>query len=182
VALLTPDASAVVALAAAGAGVLALVVAAVAHARLGRLRRAYSVLLGDAQSADLVGVVGEHVRAVAALRGEVGGTRRDVEVLQADVADAVRHVAVVRYDAFGDMGGRLSFSAALLDDAGDGLILTSINGRSETRSYAKGVKAGASEQQLSPEEGQAITYALRGRSARRAVSPAAAKPAPASLA
>ena len=65
--------------------------------------------------------------------------------MRVDLADALRHVAVVRYDAFGDMGGRMSFSAALLDDAGDGLVLTSINGRTETRTYAKGVKGGASE-------------------------------------
>ena len=44
----------------------------------------------------------------------------------------------MRYDAFGDMGGRLSFSVALLDDAGDGLVLTSINGRTETRTYCQG--------------------------------------------
>ena len=50
----------------------------------------------------------------------------------------------------------------LLDDAGDGLVVTSINGRSETRTYAKGVKAGASDQSLSPEEEQVIGYALRG--------------------
>jgi hypothetical protein len=71
-------------------------------------------------------------------------------------------VSVVRYDAFGDMGGRLSFSAAMLDDGGDGLVLTAIHGRSETRSYIKGVKGGSSEASLSPEELQAISYALKG--------------------
>jgi hypothetical protein len=71
-------------------------------------------------------------------------------------------VSVVRYDAFGDMGGRLSFSAAMLDDGGDGLVLTAIHGRSETRSYIKGVKGGASEASLSPEELQAISYARKG--------------------
>jgi hypothetical protein len=87
--------------------------------------------------------------------------RDDLAAARADLSDALRHVAVVRYDAFGVMGGRLSFSAALLDDAGDGLVLTSINGRTETRSYAKGVKAGASDHSLSPEEQQAISYATR---------------------
>jgi hypothetical protein len=66
------------------------------------------------------------------------------------------------------MGGRMSFSAALLDDAGDGLVLTSINGRSETRTYAKGVKAGSSDHTLSPEEEQAITYATRAAEGRDA--------------
>ena len=88
--------------------------------------------------------------------------------LRLDVADALRHVAVVRYDAFRDMGGRMSFSAALLDDAGDGLVISAIHGRTETRSYAKGVKGGTSDQQLSPEERQAIAFASRtGRGAER---------------
>ena len=74
---------------------------------------------------------------------------------------ALRHVAVVRYDAFGDMGGRLSFSAALLDDHGDGLVISSINGRSETRTYAKPLLGHTSEHTLSPEELDAVEQARR---------------------
>ncbi len=74
---------------------------------------------------------------------------------------AIRHVAIVRYDAFGDMGGRLSFSAALYDDNGDGLVISAINGRSETRSYAKALTSLRSDQRLSPEEEDAITQARR---------------------
>ena len=71
-------------------------------------------------------------------------------------ADALRHLAVVRYDAFGDMGGHLSWSVALLDDGGDGVVLTSIHGRSEARTYAKNITGWTCEQQLSPEEVEAI--------------------------
>jgi hypothetical protein len=77
-------------------------------------------------------------------------------------AGALRHVAVVRYDAFGDMGGRLSFSAALYDDNGDGLVISSINGRSETRTYAKSLVGLKSDHTLSPEEADAIEAARRG--------------------
>lgn len=75
---------------------------------------------------------------------------------------ALRHVAVVRYDAFGDMGGRLSFSAAMYDDHGDGLVISSINGRSETRTYAKALVGLASDHTLSPEEKDAIAAARPG--------------------
>jgi hypothetical protein len=102
------------------------------------------------------------VADTAALRAEMASARDDIVAARRDLTDALRHVAVVRYDAFGDMGGRLSFTAALLDDAGDGLVITSIHGRSEARTYAKGVKSGASEQSLSPEEQQAIDLAMRG--------------------
>ena len=84
-----------------------------------------------------------------------------LDAVQASLADAISHIAVVRYDAFSDMGGRLSFSVAMLDDSGDGLVLTSINGRTETRTYAKGVKAGSSEASISPEEEQVIGWAMR---------------------
>jgi hypothetical protein len=83
--------------------------------------------------------------------------------LHDDVASAIRHLAVVRYDAFGDMGGHLSWSLALLDDNGDGVVVTSIHGRSDARTYAKNVSGWSSTQQLSPEEEEAIGFA-RGRS------------------
>ena len=82
-----------------------------------------------------------------------------LEELRADAATALRHVAVVRYDAFGDMGGHLSWSLALLDDAGDGVVLTSIHGRSEARTYAKSITSWSCGQQLSPEEDEAIAHA-----------------------
>lgn len=86
----------------------------------------------------------------------------DLAALRHDIAQALRHVAVVRYDAFGDMGGRLSFSAAIIDDAGDGLVVSSIHGRGESRTYAKGVVGGDADATLTPEERQALAAARTG--------------------
>ena len=80
--------------------------------------------------------------------------------------ESVRHVGVVRFDAFEDMGGRLSFSAALLDGHGDGVVITSINGRQDTRTYAKRVRNGTSSRNLSDEERNAIRMALSGTDER----------------
>ena len=96
---------------------------------------------------------------VDALPEDVHGLRQEVAALKAENADALRHLSVVRYDAFGDVGGHLSWSLALLDDAGHGVVLTSIHGRSEARTYAKSVSAWTCEQQLSPEELEAIEHA-----------------------
>ena len=86
----------------------------------------------------------------------------DLAALRADLEQALRHVAVVRYDAFGDMGGRLSFSAAVIDDRGDGLVFSSIHARGESRTYAKGVVGGSSDATLTPEEQQALAAARTG--------------------
>jgi len=74
-------------------------------------------------------------------------------------AQSLRHVAVVRYDAFGDVSGAQSWSLAILDDAGDGVVVTAINGREAARTYAKNVRAGESDAALSPEELEAIAFA-----------------------
>ena len=150
------------ALGAAGGAALALVLALAAHVRVARLRRGFRTLDGaDGPQSVLEAIAGTR-RETAELRQQVADARGELSRARADLADALRHVAVVRYDAFGDMGGRLSFTAALLDDAGDGLVITSIHGRSEARTYAKGIKAGKSEQSLSPEEEQSIELALKG--------------------
>ena len=109
-----------------------------------------------------------------ALRGVLTGQMRRIERLEQAVralntADkqqqvlidgSVRHVALLRFDAFEDVGGRLSFSCAMLDDHGTGVVLTSINGRQETRVYAKPVTEGASSYNLSSEEAEAIRQAM----------------------
>jgi hypothetical protein len=85
--------------------------------------------------------------------------RQEVAALKAENGQALRHVAVIRYDAFTDTGGQLSWSMALLDDSGSGVVVTSIQGRNESRTYAKSVADWSSETQLSPEEEDAITHA-----------------------
>ena len=126
-------------------GVLSLVIALVALVLAGLAHRG-----GRARSsaADL-----------DALPEDLLGLRQEVAALRAEGRAAMRHLAVVRYDAFGDMGGHLSWSLALLDDAGDGVLLTSIHGRSDSRTYAKSVAGWSCTQQLSPEEQSALDQA-----------------------
>jgi hypothetical protein len=109
-----------------------------------------------------------------ALRGVLDGQARKIDRLEQAVRTlnktdrrqqrlidgSVCHVALIRYDAFEDVGGRLSFSCAMLDEHGTGVVLTSINGRQETRVYAKPIAEGGSGYNLSSEEEEAIRQAL----------------------
>ncbi len=107
--------------------------------------------------------------AVGALLGRIERIENAVRTLnqtdkrqQVLVDGSIRRVALLRYDAFDDVGGRLSFSCALLDEHGTGMVLTSINGRQETRVYAKPVANGTSSYNLSEEEEEAIRRAMAG--------------------
>jgi len=129
--------------------VLALLVALVAYARAGRRRKVPRKPARRSMT--------PRARKSAPLSSDE--VTSAIERLSADVSSALRHLAVVRYDAFGDMGGHLSWSMALLDDSGDGVVLSSIHGRSDARTYAKNVAGWTANQQLSPEEEEAIGFA-----------------------
>jgi hypothetical protein len=156
---------------------LALVAAYVALRTLAKLRRATSVLARgtrgpDAQESLLEAtqrnterteVIAEEIadlRELVAEKYKVNSGRKAKEVRE---PSGLRNVALVRYDAFSEMSGRLSFSLALLDDAGDGVTISAIAGRSDTRMYAKGITDGKGEHDLSPEEQQAVAAAVAKR-------------------
>jgi len=114
------------------------------------------------------GVLGIAVGAFA-IRRAAKAVRQCRELIEGAVGSrgtvdprALRDLAIVRYDALSEMSGHLSFSVALLNSVGDGVVVTSINGRGSTRTYAKPVMAGQGEQELSPEEAQAVHEARLG--------------------
>jgi hypothetical protein len=119
-------------------------------------------IIAIAAAGVLAGIIGIMV-GMAASRRATRAVRECNDLVQGTVGSygtvdpkALRDVAIVRYDALNEMSGQLSFSLALLNAVGDGVVLSSINGRAETRTYAKPVIAGRGEQELSPEEAQAV--------------------------
>jgi hypothetical protein len=151
----------ILAVAACVVALLAAVLATAAWLRLRSVRADFAVLGGDGTT-DVARVAADQNRRIAALDADVTLLREHVAAAESDVRQSLRNVAVVRYDAFGDMGGRLSFSAAIVDDAGDGLLISSIHARGESRTYAKGVVGGRSSITLTPEEQQALASATQG--------------------
>ncbi len=140
-----------------GLGAMALFLAALGAGRR-REEPKGPIQLDDALRVILEGHQKQLARLEAAVRS-LHATDREQQRL---IEGAVRHVGLVRYDAFEDVGGRLSFSCALLDDAGNGVVLTSINGRQDARVYAKPILGGKSSYHLSVEEDEAIRQALAG--------------------
>lgn len=147
--------------------VLALFMASLLAWRTSRMKRQYTVLSGSDGQESFVEVVARKTAEVEALRDDVAQLAEDLRSTQRELQLAVRHIGVVRYDAFGDMGGRMSFSVALLDDHGNGFVLTSVHARSESRSYIKQLRGGMADVTLSPEEAAAVADAVasipRGR-------------------
>jgi hypothetical protein len=156
----------------AGVTLLAFLIVLVLWAKLRRLRREAFVLRGEHGDRDILTALGGWARRLDGIDRRVDAMASDHRRLEQADRVALQRFHLVRYDAFEDMGGRLSFSAALLDENGDGIVISSINGRTETRTYAKPIRNLTSDHNLSQEEGEAIAGAManEGRSTRQAVS------------
>ncbi len=136
-----------------------LIVFHIAAVRLNRLRRLYRSALDMKDLDDLEKIIAWHRQAEQDLE-------RRVAVLEEAMAEAriesrafLRHCVLERYRAFRDIGGDQSFSLALLDGQANGIILTSIYGRDESRVFAKSIKEGESTHPLSDEERHVLAAA-----------------------
>ena len=155
----------IVALAAAGVGVIALVWVIVLGVKLRRLRAAQRTILGGEET-DLAAHAAslqeafvqlrDWVEEVAAgLEGRVTGAERRID-------RSIAHTSVVRYDAMNELSGQQSSTVALLDARRTGVVISSILHRDQARLYVKQVREGNPEYELSPEEQQAVHQAVTG--------------------
>src|SRR5215210_7299648 len=154
----------IVALAAGGVAVVALLLAAFLATRLRRLRQAQTAVLGGAEQRDLVAHAERVETGFADLREWVEETMERIaermDTTEQRLDGCVAHTSVVRYDAYNELSGHQSSSIALLDVQRTGVVLSSIVHRDQARLYVKRLEAGDAEIALSPEEQQAVDAAL----------------------
>ena len=136
-----------------------------------RLKKKLLVLQKSGDKETFLGAVNKYVEKMQNIATEQAKINKalvkDDQALQAQIDEikeamtyVVSRVATVRYDAFNNMGGQMSFSTAMLNDLGDGIVVTAINGRSETRTYIRNIKNKKCDVEISREEAEAINKAM----------------------
>src|SRR5213593_3380941 len=124
------------------------------------LRRRLRRLIGDAEGAGLDELLDRQFRRLDTVAERVEALNRLHHELQGLSQRSIQKVGVVRFNPFADTGGDQSFAIALLDADGNGVVISSLHTRAETRMFAKQVEAGRSRHTLSDEEQDAIRKAL----------------------
>ncbi|HBT81473.1 hypothetical protein A2757_00110 [Candidatus Giovannonibacteria bacterium RIFCSPHIGHO2_01_FULL_48_47] len=122
-----------------------------------RLRRVF----GGKKAGDLEDIL----RAVAKELQELHNSREEIEkyleTVERRLRRSVQYVGVVRFNPFQDAGGDQSFSIALMDEKKNGIVVSSLYGRENSRIYAKPLENASSKYQLAKEELLAIEEALK---------------------
>ena len=124
--------------------------------RLRRMNRQLLALTRGSEGNSLEEVLTAHLDTVHTTVKQMEILEQAVAVLQAQMPSCLQRAHLIRYDAFADVGGEQSFSLALLDANGNGVVLTSVYSRMDVRVYAKAIRDGRASHPLSEEENRAL--------------------------
>ncbi len=137
--------------------------------RTARLDRRIATLTRGGDGTNLESTLQANLDRVATLARAVDDLASRSAMLERVQRKAVQRVGLVRFNPFEDTGGNQSFALAMLDQHGDGFVVSSLHARAATRVYGKAIAGGRSEAALSEEEAEALRLALAsGTSGARA--------------
>lgn len=124
-----------------------------------RHRQRWNALLDGTRGENLERLLYDHLAARVELERKLQEAVERIDLLEKKMATAKRHLGIVRFDAFEDVGGAQSFAMALYDDNGNGSVLNGLVGRNDVRIYCKPLVDGRADRNLSQEEVRAIEEA-----------------------
>lgn len=127
-----------------------------------RIKKRYDKFMRGKNAASLEEDVRGVFEDMRLLKTTVDRNRKDIRILYKNMERTFQKLGIVKYDAFNQMGGQLSFSLALLDENNDGFIINSVHSSDGCYSYTKEIKGGTSDISLGAEEEKALYIAMGG--------------------
>ncbi len=128
--------------------------------RLTRLTKKYQMFMRGRNGESMEQVFAAKLSNIERLEDQSDTNKEDIEILQKHISTTLTHYGIVKYDAFDDVGGKMSFALAMLDDSNTGFILNTIHSRDNCFQYIKEVVNGQSYIMLSKEETEALNHAI----------------------
>lgn len=132
----------------------------VALRRIRRLESRFDTLFNNISEDNVARMLAEYLSTVRSTASAVQRMKTEHDQIAQAVPHAIQHVGLIRFSPFHDTGGNQSFALALLDGHRDGVVVTGLHSRTESRLYAKPVERGTSSFTLTPEERAAMDRAL----------------------
>ena len=128
--------------------------------RLSTMRSRYRAMMRGSEIDDIEGMLIRHIDKVESVAATNARILEENKRIRKFLRKTIVRVAMVRFRAFEDMGGDLSYAVAMLDANNDGLIFSSIFARADSRSYIKPIKHGSSAYALTDEEKSVLEEAM----------------------
>lgn len=128
--------------------------------RYNQLNVSYQMFMKGKKAESLEEEIGALFNDISTLKASTEKNRKDIKKIIENLSECYQRVGIVKYDAFKEMGGKLSFSIALLNDSATGFIINSIHSSEGCYVYTKEIVNGECAISLGDEEKKALTLAL----------------------
>ena len=146
----------------AGAVVLLLLLLIINMCMIGKLKKKYKKFMGDTDAKSLEEKIVERLEQLDDLVESHYTNKNKIEKLESQMNVTFQKIGLVKYDAFNEMGGKLSFAVAMLDSDNNGWILNAMHSREGCYTYIKEIIDGESYIELAEEEAEALDKAIYG--------------------
>lgn len=139
---------------------LVYIIALILFVKLSNMKKKYKAMMQGTNSQDLEMMLLEHINEVKKVMQQNTQIEEEHKQIHEILQNVIQKIGIVRFSAFDDVGGDLSYAVAILDRQNTGVIFSSIFGRNASMSYMKPVRNGNSKQKLSDEENEALRKAM----------------------
>ncbi|MCR5453352.1 MAG: DUF4446 family protein [Lachnospiraceae bacterium] len=144
----------------AAVAIILLILLIVALSKIGNLNKKYELFMKGKDGASLEDTLINRINQVEDLNTRTEEIERQLAILNIKMKHSVQKVGILKYDALDEMGGKLSYALALLDERNNGCIINNVHSRTGSYNYIKEIIDGNSVVALSPEEDEALNIAL----------------------
>lgn len=141
--------------------IVLLVTVLVLYSKYNVLNMSYQMFMRGKKAESLEEEIGALFGDISSLKVSTEKNRKDIKKMIENLRECYQRVGVVKYDAFSEMGGKLSFSVALLNDNENGLIINSVHSSDGCYVYTKEITEGECAISLGEEEKKALMLALQ---------------------
>ena len=131
-----------------------------ANMKYGRLKSSYSSFMKGKDGKNLEESILERFEELDEIAQIALKNRQDIKKINEEMLSNFQKVGILRYNAFDEMGGKLSFALTLLDGENNGYIINSMHSREGCYNYIKEIVKGASYIELSEEESESLERAI----------------------
>lgn len=146
-----------------GFTLIAFILAIVAIVKASKMKKKYTLMMEGSEGKSIEKLIREYTDDIKGLKETADANTESIKDIYEKLEYTFTKVGIVKYDAFHEMGGKLSFALCMLDKANNGYVVNVMHSNTGCFAYIKEIVRGESYLELGDEEAKALNEALAGR-------------------
>ena len=142
--------------------IITLIIAIIALVKAGKMKKKYNMFINGASSENIEQIIKDNIDELKSLKQTVEENKKSVKDIYDKMQYSFQKIGIIQYNAFYEMGGKLSFALCMLDKNNNGYVVNVMHSNTGCFAYIKEIVKGQSYVELGDEEKKALEQAIAG--------------------